>query len=101
MSATQTQSSFELQTIEETFHFDSKATTKQHPASPPLPLASHSASEQRLGTATPEEEALDVGAQPVDGAHEFDSLPPADGGKQAWLFLTACFLVEALIWGEY
>ena len=27
-------------------------------------------------------------------------LPPADGGKGAWLFLVACFFVEALIWGK-
>lgn len=28
------------------------------------------------------------------------SLPKADGGKDAWLFLTGCFFVEALTWGE-
>ena len=27
------------------------------------------------------------------------SLPPADGGKDAWLFLAAAFLLEALVWG--
>lgn len=27
------------------------------------------------------------------------NLPPVDGGKQAWLFLAACFVLEALIWG--
>ncbi|KAG6988916.1 hypothetical protein G7Y79_00068g096150 [Physcia stellaris] len=26
-------------------------------------------------------------------------LPPQDGGKDAWLFLCACFSVEALVWG--
>lgn len=26
-------------------------------------------------------------------------LPPMDGGKDAWLFLAACFVIEALIWG--
>jgi hypothetical protein len=26
-------------------------------------------------------------------------LPRADGGKDAWLFLAACFLMEALVWG--
>jgi len=26
-------------------------------------------------------------------------LPPADTGKDAWLFLAACFMVEALVWG--
>lgn len=31
--------------------------------------------------------------------YEF-SLPQADGGKDAWLFLTACFIVEALVWGK-
>ncbi|KAI0514528.1 major facilitator superfamily domain-containing protein [Xylaria bambusicola] len=30
--------------------------------------------------------------------HEF-SLPPVDGGKDAWLFLSAVFVVDALIWG--
>jgi hypothetical protein len=28
------------------------------------------------------------------------SLPPTDGGKDAWLCLLACFMLEALIWGE-
>lgn len=27
------------------------------------------------------------------------SLPPADGGKDAWLYLATAFLMEALIWG--
>lgn len=31
---------------------------------------------------------------------EASELPPADGGRQAWLFLAACFAVDALIWGE-
>ena len=29
------------------------------------------------------------------------SLPPVDGGKDAWLFLAGCFVTEALIWGEF
>ncbi|KAJ8130211.1 hypothetical protein O1611_g3416 [Lasiodiplodia mahajangana] len=33
-----------------------------------------------------------------DGNPEF-SLPPMDGGKEAWLFLAACFVVDALVWG--
>jgi hypothetical protein len=32
--------------------------------------------------------------------HEF-SLPPADRGKDAILFLVAWFVVEALVWGRY
>lgn len=27
------------------------------------------------------------------------SLPPVDGGKDAWLFLSATFVVDALTWG--
>lgn len=26
--------------------------------------------------------------------------PPADGGKDAWLFLAGCFTIEMLLWGE-
>jgi hypothetical protein len=26
-------------------------------------------------------------------------LPPMDGGMDAWLFLAACFAMEALVWG--
>jgi hypothetical protein len=29
------------------------------------------------------------------------SLPQADSGRDAWLFLAACFVVEALVWGRY
>ncbi|KAI5861185.1 MFS general substrate transporter [Durotheca rogersii] len=35
---------------------------------------------------------------PEDGRQAF-SLPPVDGGKDAWLFLAACFSIEALVWG--
>lgn len=31
-----------------------------------------------------------------DGAQQ---LPPMDGGMDAWLFLAACFVMEALVWG--
>ncbi|KDN64501.1 putative major facilitator superfamily transporter [Colletotrichum sublineola] len=34
-----------------------------------------------------------------DEGQEFLSLPPVDGGKQAWLFLAACFAIEMLVWG--
>jgi hypothetical protein len=33
-----------------------------------------------------------------DHQQEF-SLPPADGGKDAWRFLVTCFFVEAFVWG--
>ncbi|PTD11421.1 hypothetical protein HYE67_008117 [Fusarium culmorum] len=40
-------------------------------------------------------------AEDVDltSTHEFSSLPPVDGGKDAWFFLAASFMVEALTWG--
>lgn len=28
------------------------------------------------------------------------ALPPADHGKQAWLFLIGCFCIEGLLWGN-
>ena len=28
------------------------------------------------------------------------SLARADGGKDAWLFLASCFVIEALVWGK-
>lgn len=28
------------------------------------------------------------------------SIPPADGGKGAWMFLAGCFIFEALVWGK-
>jgi len=38
---------------------------------------------------------LEQNFEPVE---EYDrSLPRADGGKDAWLFLAACFMVEALV----
>ncbi|KAF2684530.1 MFS general substrate transporter [Lentithecium fluviatile CBS 122367] len=37
--------------------------------------------------------------EPVDESHVSSSLPPTDGGKDAWLFLLSCFMLEALIWG--
>lgn len=39
-----------------------------------------------------------VGIDNAVGNPEF-SLPEADGGKEAWLFLAACFMIEALVWG--
>lgn len=31
---------------------------------------------------------------------EVFSLPPADGGKDAWLFLASCVVFEAISWGK-
>ncbi|KAL8855925.1 MAG: hypothetical protein Q9178_007439 [Gyalolechia marmorata] len=43
--------------------------------------------------------SLDDNSSPVPSDHDDPSLPPIDGGKDAWLFLAACFVVEALVWG--
>ena len=34
-----------------------------------------------------------------DGQQFF--LPPTDKGKDAWLFLATCFLVEVFVWGKF
>jgi len=36
----------------------------------------------------------------IEFAHSEDGLPPVDGGTQAWLFLLASAMLEALVWGE-
>jgi hypothetical protein len=33
------------------------------------------------------------------GQRQEFSLPPVDGGRDAWLFLAAAFMVETLVWG--
>lgn len=43
-------------------------------------------------------ETLNVFGRAEDG--EVFSLPPADGGKDAWLFLASCVIFEAVSWGE-
>lgn len=35
-----------------------------------------------------------------EASHQEFSLPRADGGKDAWLFLAAGFVIEALVWGK-
>lgn len=42
------------------------------------------------------EDGIDLALYP--SRQEF-SLPPVDGGKDAWLFLAAGFVFEALVWG--
>jgi hypothetical protein len=36
----------------------------------------------------------------IEFARSEDGLPPVDGGIQAWLFLIASSMLEALVWGE-
>lgn len=54
--------------------------------------------QQRSGDTTPRDEPGDAFESGQGPHHEF-SLPPVDTGKDAWLFLAACFVIEALVWG--
>lgn len=55
------------------------------------------------GTDTPAPLLPDESApgSPAGGDGQEFSLPPVDGGKDAWLFLIACFAIEALVWGMF
>ncbi|KAF2243049.1 MFS general substrate transporter [Trematosphaeria pertusa] len=50
---------------------------------------------------TPSHISTDIEPQHSDPSDDIAgfSLPPTDGGKDAWLFLLACFMLEGLIWG--
>jgi hypothetical protein len=44
--------------------------------------------------------AVNRGADVDDTVNvDLQSLPPVDRGKGAWLTLTACFFLEATVWG--
>ena len=49
------------------------------------------------GSISQQEDAL---AQDQGSRQDF-SLPPVDGGKDAWFFLAACFMLEGLVWGKF
>ena len=55
----------------------------------PLPAADPVSAEHQLND-------QDFGPAQPDHA---SNIPPADRGKAAYLFLVACFMVEALVWG--
>lgn len=46
-------------------------------------------------------ELLPQGAGTSPEGEQGHSLPPTDEGKDAWLFLFACFMLEAMIWGGH
>lgn len=39
--------------------------------------------------------------EPSEDIDDEAGLPPADHGKQAWLFLIGCFWLEGLLWGKF
>ncbi len=56
----------------------------------------------RLGYDEYSQSRLERAASPgdQDNQHIGFSLPRADGGKDAWLFLAGAFAIEALVWGK-
>lgn len=79
-----------------------------HPASLNIPESSRSKealSADAEGLAGSKEsftlkpDSSEGGNNPAPHHHE-DSFPPVDRGKDAWLFLAACFVAEALVWGK-
>ncbi|KAJ4294561.1 hypothetical protein N0V90_008252 [Kalmusia sp. IMI 367209] len=46
-----------------------------------------------------QQQILNSSSEPLDSVAEFASLPPVDTGKEAWLFLAACWGVEAVTFG--
>lgn len=57
------------------------------------PLSQSQSQSPSTGQETPKSEQ--------DAVHEFGQLPPTDTGKDAWLFLAACFTLETLVWGAF
>ncbi|KAJ5817863.1 Major facilitator superfamily domain general substrate transporter [Penicillium robsamsonii] len=55
------------------------------------------ASDTEKGVQTPPDET-NYGTH-LSNIHDDTPLPPMDGGMDAWLFLAACFAMEALVWG--
>ena len=56
-------------------------------------------SQQPSTTALTDLELLPEDATARSATNEGFSLPPTDGGKDAWLCLLSCFMLEAMIWG--
>ena len=52
------------------------------------------------GSTLDDERQLQQASQDGNGRRQEFSLPRADGGKDAWLFLAGCFMIEALVWGK-
>lgn len=47
-----------------------------------------------------QEQNPDENHENQDHRHIIPVLPPTDGGRQAWSYLLACFIVEAVLWGR-
>lgn len=60
-------------------------------------IADHKRRHSSINRQPAANESVDVPS--ISAAGDF-ALPPADGGRQAWLFLAGCFLMEGLVWGK-
>lgn len=47
------------------------------------------------------DEGLEPHREDPSGSRNAFSLPPADGGRDAWLFLAGSFMIEGMVWGKY
>lgn len=64
---------------------------------PAIDVALHDLAQNRE---TPSQlERHESGSHEQRRSHQEFSLPKADGGKEAWLFLAGCFFIEGLVWG--
>jgi len=66
-------------------------------------MASATTTELELTRYAQQQETPDIEPhrnESIDEPNASSSLPPTDGGKDAWLFLFASFMLEALIWGR-
>lgn len=60
----------------------------------------HDISPQNADASTNDPRSIEDNGDRVSSNPNDSSLPAVDGGKDAWLFLAACFIVEALVWGK-
>jgi hypothetical protein len=65
----------------------------------PSPSPTRSVTEELSRPASPSTE--DAAHAAPDAVVSEEQLPPADGGRQAWGFLAAAFILEMIIWGGW
>ena len=89
--------------IEDTMKLNSEKVELPPRPRPALSLVSTSprVSELEDAASTREGDADEFSLVQLHHRLELECLPPVDQGKHAYLFLLACFILEALIWGEY
>jgi len=68
-----------------------------------LPSSNNENAEPSHLIQAPSTEITDVGNGNVTPQQDEEdpTIPRADGGKDAWLFLAGCFMFEGIVWGKY